>query len=310
MSGATIRIRTAISVSASKWGHLWFLLVPVRSYSGKMIDPSTVGLPGLSAKGDVVLVTDPTSNKDEELLKADLDALPPVDTPTPRCEGMSEHPNAAHERDRFRQGLLTPTSSPLATHLSHGLAYTVGSALGSTPPSQETCLQSFLSTNSVGLTAGARAWSKHAHRSGSGSGNNTTEGSESDQAASAKSKGWWGSPSGPVTRINDRALELFWRVMKDATWRNLHWLPHSVLVYEVRVLEGYGMRWSQDRSVASSLRSNAEKQDSVANKDGQDEIGLSDPSGEDERMLDGRPWIFRGFVEPMMENGHECGWRH
>jgi hypothetical protein len=36
--------------------------------------------------------------------------------------------------------------------------------------------------------------------------------------------------------------------MDGATWRNLHWLPHAVLVYEVRVPEGYGMRWSQDRS--------------------------------------------------------------
>ncbi|KAE9408333.1 hypothetical protein BT96DRAFT_696686 [Gymnopus androsaceus JB14] len=24
------------------------------------------------------------------------------------------------------------------------------------------------------------------------------------------------------------------------TWRNLHWLPHSILVYEIRVQEGYG----------------------------------------------------------------------
>lgn len=22
------------------------------------------------------------------------------------------------------------------------------------------------------------------------------------------------------------------------------------------------------------------------------------------------PWVFRGFVEPMMDNGHEVGWRH
>ena len=93
--------------------------------------------------------------------------------------------------------------------------------------------------------------------------------------------GWWGSPKGPVAIINERAIELFWRVMKATTWRNLHWLPHTILVYEARVQEGYGLRWSQDRSPADSA----------------DEA-------------DERPWLFRGFVEPMMEGGHEAGWRH
>ncbi|KAI9567959.1 hypothetical protein HD554DRAFT_2105198, partial [Boletus coccyginus] len=53
---------------------------------------------------------------------------------------------------------------------------------------------------------------------------------------------------GPVASISERALALFDKVMDNATWRNLHWLPHQVLVYEVRVEEGYGIRWSQDRS--------------------------------------------------------------
>ena len=89
-----------------------------------------------------------------------------------------------------------------------------------------------------------------------------------------------GHSSGAVASINERALVLFWRVTNGATWRNLHWLPHQVLVYEVRVPEGYGMRWSQDRS------------------DAVEDVGNE------------RPWVFRGFVEPMMENGHESGWRH
>ncbi|KAJ3496259.1 hypothetical protein NLJ89_g10510 [Agrocybe chaxingu] len=59
--------------------------------------------------------------------------------------------------------------------------------------------------------------------------------------------GWWGIASGPVAVINEKALKLFWKVMNGASWRNLHWLPHQVLVYEVRVPEGYGMRWSQDQ---------------------------------------------------------------
>jgi hypothetical protein len=105
-----------------------------------------------------------------------------------------------------------------------------------------------------------------------------------------RDNGWWGAPSGPVSTINERVLELFWKVMNGATWRNLHWLPHQVLVYEVRVPEGYGMRWSQDQSPLSPSS------------------GTGDQEG-GERGL-GRAWIFRGFVEPMMENGHEVGWRH
>ncbi|KAH6904255.1 hypothetical protein BKA70DRAFT_541709 [Coprinopsis sp. MPI-PUGE-AT-0042] len=170
------------------------------------------------------------------------------------------------------QDRLDP-SSALFKHLEQGLALTVGSALGSTPPSVEECLAAFQVPNKALLTAGAKAWTKHAHRS-------QAEASANDEEEEIKkrkqSDGWWGTPSGPVARINERAVALFWRIIDAATWRNLHWLPHQVLVYEVRVLEGYGMRWSQNQG-----------------KDGVEAL-----------------WTFRGFVEPMMENGHELGWRH
>ncbi len=194
--------------------------------------------------------------------------------PTPYCYNMLEHPSAALERSNLNSGDHSLSKS-LMVHLSHGLAYTVGSALGRSPPSQQECLTAFVVPNKVGLTAGARAWSKHAHRSG---------GSETN------SVGWWGTPSGPVATINERALLLFWRTMSTVSWRNLHWLPHSVLVYEIRVPEGYGMRWSQDQN------------------------SLLDDDGEimDEKLdqLKERLWTFRGFVEPMMENGHETAWKH
>lgn len=195
----------------------------------------------------------------------------------PRCHGMEELPIAVSERARvfelLQSGAIDEPSlrSPLSVHLSHGLAYTVGSALGATPPSVETCLAAFLVPNKAGLTAGARAWSKHSHRS------LPQDEGEDDRGRREASAGWWGSPAGPVGVINEKALGLFHKVMDNATWRNLHWLPQRVLVYEVRVLEGYGMRWSQDQS----------------------------DNGEEEK-----PWSFRGFVEPMMENGHEVGWRH
>lgn len=188
--------------------------------------------------------------------------------PVPRCYNMQELFTAATERARVqnlpRDRAAELQSNPLFKHLLHGLAYTVGSALGSDSPTRQECLDAFTTaTTNTGLVAGAKAWSKHAHRSGD-----------------AGSVGWWGGqPKGPVASINERALLLFDKVMDNATWRNLHWLPHQVLVYEVRVEEGYGMRWSQDRSQL---------------------VGS---------VLD-TPWTFRGFVEPMMENGHDVGWRH
>ena len=171
---------------------------------------------------------------------------------------------------------------PLTTHLANGLAYTIGSALGCPPPPSSDCLAAFLVPNSAGLTAGARAWSKHAHRSSSGA----TSATEADQ-------GWWGAPRGSVATINERARALYEKVVPVATWRNLHWLPHQVLVYEVRVEEGYGMRWSQDLHGLV---------------DGTAKVPVVDPARVDE--LKERPWVFRGFLEPMMENGHEVGWRH
>lgn len=217
----------------------------------------------------------------------------------PHCYGMQEVPSASQERNRVaailrsrNENMLQKGSSTLETatidsgdaetspqlfaHLEHGLAYTVGSALGSTPPSTEGCVSAFLVPNSAKLTAGARAWSKHSHRS------QPVDETEKDKRK--RSTGWWGTPSGPVAMINERALALFWKVMDSATWRNLHWLPHQILVYEVRVAEGYGMRWSQDQS-----------------EEARELEGLSKET---------RPWIFRGFVEPMMENGHEVGWKH
>ncbi|KAK7031718.1 hypothetical protein R3P38DRAFT_825897 [Favolaschia claudopus] len=204
--------------------------------------------------------------------------------PNPYCRGMQEHPSAASERAKLQGASgLAESLDPLSLHLSLGLAYTVGSAIGSRPPSTEACLTAFLVPNSVGLTAGSKAWSKHAHRSLppqiAPDSNDTA--SPSKSKSSSINQGWWGTPSGSVAVINERALALFWKVMNAATWRNLHWLPHQILVYEVRIAEGYGMRWSQDRSGAQNDREHS-----------------------------GSEWVFRGFVEPMMENGHEVGWRH
>ncbi|KAJ3782884.1 hypothetical protein GGU10DRAFT_389497 [Lentinula aff. detonsa] len=263
---------------------------------------------------------------------------------TPQCIGLEEQSSASDERQKLRTALLSSNSepesddsaqislilsTPLSIHLAHGLAYTVGSALGSTPPSVEECLAAFTTPNKVQLTAGARAWSKHAHRSlvhieETSSGPSMSNPSpfepseDSVQSADAmktrtKQKnhastiptGWWGTPSGPVSTINEKALILFWKIIATVTWRNLHWLPHSVLVYEIRVKDGYGMRWSQDQSSDRSKRRDSESSN--------DNNSSKEIVGEVKGTLSGNvepPWVFRGFVEPMMENGHERGWRH
>jgi hypothetical protein len=212
--------------------------------------------------------------------------------PIPHCFNMEELPSAALERSRVQE-LIRCSNLPLAElkqtldlfsrHLLSGLAYTVGSALGSEPPTREECFTAFSIPNKVGLTAGARAWSKHSHRSqGKTPGADDVQVKRNNKGQIKTDTGWWGTPSGSVSSINERALALFERVVDNATWRNLHWLPHQVLVYEARVAGGYGMRWYQDRSVLESGEVIAE-------------LPL---------------WTFRGFVEPMIENGHEVGWKH
>ncbi|KAF5309054.1 hypothetical protein D9619_013579 [Psilocybe cf. subviscida] len=187
----------------------------------------------------------------------------------PYCFGLQEIPEASQLRHQASGDPALFENADLFTHLARGLAYTVGSALGSTPPSIETCLEAYLVSNSQGLTAGSRAWSKHSHRS------QPQPSDEEEKDKRRRSEGWWGVTRGPVAVINEKSLTIFHKVMDTATWRNLHWLPHQVLVYEVRVAEGYGMRWSQNQA-----------------------------EGEPQ------PWIFRGFLEPTMENGHELKWRH
>jgi hypothetical protein len=201
-------------------------------------------------------------------------------TPTPCCHNMSEHPSAHALRENW-DGMQVDHSDPIAVHVFvHGLAYTVGSAVGRTPPSEEEALAAFVVPNTAGLTAGARAWSKHFHRSARAAAGDDDDDDDDGINNALPVQSWWGTPSGPIADINTRALELYHRISDGASWRNLHWLPHSVLVYEMRVPEGYGMRWAQDW--ADELQEQAVQ----------------------------RPWIFRGFVEPMVENGHEVGWKH
>ncbi|KIL62808.1 hypothetical protein M378DRAFT_80722, partial [Amanita muscaria Koide BX008] len=149
-----------------------------------------------------------------------------LDLPDPQCHAMQELSIASTERAIVRELLVRQAqgdddakkriaAEPLYQHLSFGLAYTTGSALGCVPPSTDACLEAFLVPNKVGLTAGARAWTKHFHRS------IPAEHDEGSDAGMSKSKaksamrrkaelearaGWWGVASGPREVVNEKAL--------------------------------------------------------------------------------------------------------
>ena len=79
---------------------------------------------------------------------------------------------------------------------------------------------------------------------------------------------YWVNMNGGDEVKNSKALPVLHRMLANCTWMNCHTLPHSELVFELRVREGYGCRWGLDGS------------------------------------------LFRGFLEPHMEDGHEKRWRH
>ena len=107
-----------------------------------------------------------------------------------------------------------------------GLRCTAGSA-AACPPTRRACLAAFAAAASPAagcvLTVGAKALCKHAHRG---------------------ADAWWGpEPRGSEADKNAAALAVVTRVLDEATWRNVHLLPHGVAVLEVRTAEGYGARW-------------------------------------------------------------------
>uniref|UniRef100_A0A0E0MEJ8 ASCH domain-containing protein n=1 Tax=Oryza punctata TaxID=4537 RepID=A0A0E0MEJ8_ORYPU len=81
--------------------------------------------------------------------------------------------------------------------------------------------------NGCSLTDAARALAKHVHRS---------------------SDGWWGSFHGSDVKKNQLASEIIDRLLRECCWMNIHLTQPYGPVYEIRVHEGYGARWSQDGS--------------------------------------------------------------
>jgi hypothetical protein len=135
--------------------------------------------------------------------------------------------------------------------LLQGLRCTVGTSIQSPPP-WEILISAFERPwhPKDSLTIGARALSKHIHRS---------------------KNGWYGvlesEYTGTTAQKNLVAKKLLDKLIENSIWFNVHSLPHSVVVFEIRVQQGFGCRWAVE--------------------------------GE-----------FRGFLEPMMKDGHQNRWRH
>ncbi|KAM7461079.1 hypothetical protein LguiA_029200 [Lonicera macranthoides] len=125
-----------------------------------------------------------------------------------------------------------------------GLAHTVGTISEALPPPRSTLLSSFLEmychiflfldrvfslswleVKGSKLTDGARALAKHLNRS---------------------SDGYWGTFCGSDSNKNMLAVDVIRRLIDHCCWLNMHIVPPHGVVFEIRVYDGYGARWSQD----------------------------------------------------------------
>ncbi|PKU70156.1 hypothetical protein MA16_Dca010276 [Dendrobium catenatum] len=137
-----------------------------------------------------------------------------------------------------------------------GMMHTAGTVLDALPPPRSYLLSSFMKLHRPNvegstLTDAARSLAKHVHRS---------------------SEEWWGSFRGDSEK-NRLASEIVNHLLNECCWMNVYDIQTHNRVFEIRIHEGYGARWSHDGSKAFSFQ-------------------------------------FIGFLEPYTEEGHSKGWKH
>ncbi|XP_026661029.1 uncharacterized protein LOC103708581 isoform X2 [Phoenix dactylifera] len=113
-----------------------------------------------------------------------------------------------------------------------GMRHTVGTVLDALPPPRSFLISSSMNPHrpnvkGCSLTDAARALAKHVNRS---------------------SDGWWGDFYGSDSKKNTLALEVINRLLTNCCWMNVHLIKPYDCVFEIRVSEGYGARWSKDGS--------------------------------------------------------------
>lgn len=218
---------------------------------------------------------------------------PLLPIPAPICNGIHELSYAETERSYLNNLLPTSTQASLLyhaqdvlqMHILQGLAVTAGSALGELAPDRQECWRLFRTptikrdSQTVQMHVGGKAFTKHSHRASDGwsvtrSSPPVLTAQGSDIAVRILGHRW-GQSLGPPAQKNALAESAFNRIWDSCTWRNLFWLPHRILAYEVRVEEGYGLRFQKDTKASQ-----------------------------------GGEWCFRGLVEPVDAGGHDAKWRH
>ncbi|TYI39597.1 hypothetical protein ES332_A02G107100v1 [Gossypium tomentosum] len=111
-----------------------------------------------------------------------------------------------------------------------GLAHTTGTISDALPPPKSTLLSSFMlpynpDVKGSTLTHGARALAKHVNQS---------------------SNKYWGNLNGSDSNKNKLAMGVIVDLIINSCWLNMYtFQPHGD-VFEIRVAEGYGARWSKD----------------------------------------------------------------
>ncbi|KAF8101222.1 hypothetical protein N665_0208s0016 [Sinapis alba] len=111
-----------------------------------------------------------------------------------------------------------------------GLSHTIGSISHALPPPRSVLSSSFMlpykpKIKGCRLSHGARALAKHVDRS-------------SDR--------FWGVLSGSDSDKNGLAMDTINSFIGQCCWMNIHIVPPHGEVFEIRVVQGYGARWSRD----------------------------------------------------------------
>lgn len=57
---------------------------------------------------------------------------------------------------------------------------------------------------------------------------------------------YWGTFCGSDTNKNMFAVDVINRLIAHSCWLNMHIVPPHGVIFEIRVTDGYGARWSED----------------------------------------------------------------
>ncbi|XP_038906826.1 uncharacterized protein LOC120092732 isoform X3 [Benincasa hispida] len=111
-----------------------------------------------------------------------------------------------------------------------GLTHTAGTVPDVLPPPRSVLLSSFvlpykLKGKGIKLTHGAKALAKHHHR---------------------PSSKYWGTFDGNESDKNRLAMNTIVHLIAHCCWMNIHIVAPHGIVFEIRIAEGYGARWSKD----------------------------------------------------------------